>query len=38
MKKWELKLTETAKHDFDNLERSIKKSVKNRLKWLQENF
>jgi mRNA interferase RelE/StbE len=38
MKKWELKLTKTAKHDFDNLERSIKKSVKNKLKWLQENF
>jgi mRNA interferase RelE/StbE len=38
MKKWQLKLTKTAKHDFDNLERSIKKSVKNKLKWLQENF
>jgi len=38
MKKWEVKLTKTAKYDFDNLERSIKKSVKNKLKWLQENF
>jgi mRNA interferase RelE/StbE len=38
MKEWEIKLTEISKQDFDKLPKILKKTIKNKLKWLQNNF
>ena len=35
---WKVKFTEISKHDFDKLEKPFKKTIKNKLKWLQNNF
>ena len=38
MKKWKLKFTKTALEDFNKLPKNISLSVKNKLRWLKNNF
>jgi len=38
MTDWNLEIAKTALEDFNKLPKTIKKDIKNKLKWLKQNF